>query len=268
MSISDEQKRRIRIAFPELISELDHRDTADTLSLVMDIVSNKIDGKDGKDAKPEEVATILKQDSDFIDSVKGKDGYTPIKNIDYFDGEDAKPLNEKEVLRKLISFIPDPIPGKDGSSDTPYKIIEKINSLENVLEFKILKNAPDFSPFEKRLGLLEKSNTLNPNGPIDQRWSGSGIGKVSHDNTLTGLGTPSSPLSVVGMSNSIYGEVPSGSGTTFTLARTPILGTVRLFRGGARQQEGIGNDYTILGATITLLIPLSIGEVLIVDYNY
>ena len=37
---------------------------------------------------------------------------------------------------------------------------------------------------------------------------------------------------------SVYGEVPSGSGTTFTLAHTPITGSVRLFRGGAGAPAG------------------------------
>ena len=64
----------------------------------------------------------------------------------------------------------------------------------------------------------------------------------------------------------VYEEIPSGSGTSFSLAHNPITGTVRIYRGGARQQNGI--DYIISGANITLMISLASGEVLLADYNY
>jgi hypothetical protein len=56
-------------------------------------------------------------------------------------------------------------------------------------------------------------------------------------------------------------------GTTLTLANTPVAGSVKLYRGGARQQAGIGKDYTISGATITLLTAAVSGEVLLADYR-
>jgi|SRR5450432_1571398 hypothetical protein len=52
----------------------------------------------------------------------------------------------------------------------------------------------------------------------------------------------------------VYNEVVSGSGTTFTLANTPVAGSVRLYSGGnsnpqsGRLLPGAGNDYTITGA--------------------
>lgn len=71
--------------------------------------------------------------------------------------------------------------------------------------------------------------------------------------------------------NFVYSEVPSGtingSNTSFSLANTPIAGTVRLYLNGLRQRAGAGNDYTISGATITMLTaPLS-GEYLEADYR-
>lgn len=65
----------------------------------------------------------------------------------------------------------------------------------------------------------------------------------------------------------VYEEIPSGSGTAFTLAHTPIVGTVRLYRGGARQAVSAG-DYSIVSAAITLSTSLSVGETLIADYSY
>lgn len=75
-------------------------------------------------------------------------------------------------------------------------------------------------------------------------------------------------LATLGLGNQVFGEVPSGSGTTFTLANIPAGGNIRLYRGGARQQVGLGNDYTLSGATITLAYGLSSGEVLLCDYSY
>ncbi len=68
-------------------------------------------------------------------------------------------------------------------------------------------------------------------------------------------------------------EVPTDSGdhTNFTLAHTPTAGSVKLYRGGTRQQAGNGKDYTLSGTTITLaniLIVSPVSEVLVVDYTY
>ena len=66
----------------------------------------------------------------------------------------------------------------------------------------------------------------------------------------------------------VVGEAVSGSGTTYTLANTPVTGSVHLFLNGVRQNAGAGNDYTISGATITFgTAPLS-GDVVLADYKY
>lgn len=98
--------------------------------------------------------------------------------------------------------------GKDGGPDTAQEIAGKLNTLEKSVDFKVLKNVPDFTPFEERLGSLEKSNTLASKGPIDQRWKGGGLSKVTTDSTLSGLGTSTSPLSVVSVT--ALGAVPIG----------------------------------------------------------
>lgn len=56
-----------------------------------------------------------------------------------------------------------------------------------------------------------------------------------------------------------------GAGTSFTLANTPVSGTLKLYRGGARQK--LTDDYTLSGVTITLLVALVGGEILIADYQ-
>lgn len=72
-------------------------------------------------------------------------------------------------------------------------------------------------------------------------------------------------------SNFIENEVPSGAidGTnmTFTLANTPVAGSVQLYLNGLRQKSGAGNDYTISGATITYLAAPKTGDMLTADYR-
>ena len=65
----------------------------------------------------------------------------------------------------------------------------------------------------------------------------------------------------------IYGETPTDSGDhlTFTLAHTPVSGTLTLYRSRARQN--LTEDYSISGKTITLTVAFdSANESLICDY--
>jgi len=62
----------------------------------------------------------------------------------------------------------------------------------------------------------------------------------------------------------VENEVVSGSGTSWTLANTPIAGSVKLYA-GTRLIPG-GNDYTISGASITTTNSYPAGS-LIADYR-
>lgn len=68
-------------------------------------------------------------------------------------------------------------------------------------------------------------------------------------------------------------EVPTDSGDhiNFTIAQTPLDGTFRLFRGGARQQSiGTSPDFTLTGKNLVLTTALDVanGEQIIVEYQY
>jgi hypothetical protein len=68
--------------------------------------------------------------------------------------------------------------------------------------------------------------------------------------------------------NFVDSEVVSGSGTTFTLAHTPVSGSLHLFNATARLWPGASpKDYTISGATITMNYSLATGA-LLADYRY
>lgn len=77
---------------------------------------------------------------------------------------------------------------------------------------------------------------------------------------------------VFGSSNFVFNEIPSGTvnGTnpTFTLANTPITGSVQLYVDGVHMNPGGSNDYTISSATITFLtgaIPQT-GDIILAAY--
>lgn len=58
----------------------------------------------------------------------------------------------------------------------------------------------------------------------------------------------------------------NGSNTTFTLANTPVANTECVYLNGLLQEPG-GNDYTISGATITMVTAPSTGDRLRVNYQ-
>lgn len=65
-------------------------------------------------------------------------------------------------------------------------------------------------------------------------------------------------------------ETPAGTvngvNTVFTLVKYPVNGSLKVFRGGARQR--VTEDYTLAGRTITFTIAPQVGEILLADYRY
>lgn len=76
-----------------------------------------------------------------------------------------------------------------------------------------------------------------------------------------------------GLSNSNFvdKETPTGlvngSNTAFGLANTPVAGSEHIYLNGMLQEAGAGNDYTISGATITMLTAPLTGEKIRVSYR-
>lgn len=109
-------------------------------------------------------------------------------------------------------------------------------------------------PLNKRMD--EISNTILAKGKIDQRWHGGGLSRVTTDSTLTGLGTPASPLSVAssgGLVKIMVSGTVNGSNQTFTVTKTPTW----LIVDGAWYEQKDNNDVTqwsAVGATITTQI--------------
>lgn len=93
---------------------------------------------------------------------------------------------------------------------------------------------------------------------------------ISGDATLSSAGVLTLGSTVVKTTSFVFNETPSGVvdgvNTEFVLADEPVSGTVQVFYDGVKMDEGVGNDYTISGDTITLeFAPLS-GDKIRVNY--
>ena len=141
---------------------------------------------------------------------KGDPGYTPIKGVDYKDGEDyvlteddkleiaqsiEVPIVEK-VIEKTKTIVEKPviteIVKEVAVTDEPKVIANKLNTLKEVLDVEVIKGHKDLL---SKKTFDEFQNKVYTKGQVDQRWHGGGLSRVSTDATLTGDGTPSNPLS-------------------------------------------------------------------------
>jgi len=216
---------------------------------------------------------------------KPEDGKTPVKGVDYFDGEPGDDADEEAIegritekllakiptLEQIVEKIPPPEKGDPGSPDTGTDIVNKLESLpeEERLDYDKLRNTPNIQALVRKLA----GDMAKPSKTSAQSYAISDMTDVSMQGIVAGQllqwdgrrFIPYTPVSVSGV-NQIFNEVPSGSGTSFTIANTPISGTLRLFRGGGRLTEG--TDYSSSGVNITLGVSLSVGEDFVADYNY
>ena len=103
-----------------------------------------------------------------------------------------------------------------------------------------------------RIIAVEEGSTNADHFFLSTANSGGTIGSTSI--TFTDVTPGTSGLT---NSNFVDKETPSGSingsNDTFTLANTPVAGSEHLYLNGILQESGGGNDYTISGATITML---------------
>ena len=107
----------------------------------------KLEVKDGKTPTPEELTNLILP---LIPEVK--DGYTPRKGVDFFDGK----------------------PGKNGSPDTPKQIKKKL--LQEGLSYEELKNLPDIPKLVRIHSQASKTVSIGELDNVD----------VSHTQTQSG----------------------------------------------------------------------------------
>lgn len=189
--------------------------------------------------------------------------------------------SDEKLLTLIKPLIPKVEPGKDGSPDTGDDIIKKINKADLLIEKSAIAGIEE----------LEKKVEEKTGNTVRVGWGAhplqvQGLGIVIDKNTRVLNFKGPSLTSVTRLPNGVVEVVIGGGGTgyvgeevptntgddlTFTLAHTPIAGTLRVYRGGARQASiGVTPDYSISGTTLTLSVALNsaAGELLFVDYQY
>lgn len=78
--------------------------------------------------------------------------------------------------------------------------------------------------------------------------------------TVAGAATPATE---------VRNEHPTDNGNgTYTLTHSPVSGSVQVYKNGIRLNPGAGNDYTISGSVITLLVDYDSSAVITADYLY
>lgn len=124
-----------------------------------------------------------------------KDGYSPIKGEDYFDGEKGEQGDKgdkgdsptKTFLKGLVKpLIPKPIKGDkgdsikgdkgdDGSPDKPKDIVKKLHTLENVLDVKVLKGLkPILKSIQESMRAVSKGGGGGMGLPVHEQFDGDG----------------------------------------------------------------------------------------------
>lgn len=201
---------------------------------------------------------------DFMDTHKGlfdsKMGEVDAKIASMKDGESPK---IEDIVPEVLKQMPE---YKETVLDSAEIIANKLESLEGEarLDAKAIKNLPEAikGVANAYAGVLTASALYSL---ADVDVSGIAIGQsIKWDGVRWIPYTPSG-----GGVTSVYNEAPADSGdhTNFTLAHAPATGTLRLYRGGARQSIA-ASDYTLVTNTITLSPVLQTGEILSADYNF
>jgi hypothetical protein len=91
---------------------------------------------------------------------------------------------------------------------------------------------------------------------------------LSGDATISNTGVVTVASSIQRTAGFVYEETPTGSingsNTAFTIANTPVAGSVRVYVNGLREKAT--TNFTVSGSTITMVTAPSTGDVLVVEY--
>lgn len=216
------------------------------------------DGKPGADVHKEEVVKAV---LDLIPLPKdGEDGKTP--EIDYAliirevskkvpkpkDGKDAI-IDYTRVIADVLKKVPKPKDGKDGKS-----IVGPAGK-------EGLDGSPDTADqIRDKLELLNKGSKLSIQAIED-------LPELLKNFIRVGSTSANRQAQYI---NFVDDETPDGiknsSNTKFTLAHTPVAGSLKVYRNGARQR--VTEDYTFSAQTITFTAAPDSDEIILVDYRY
>ncbi len=233
-------------------------------------------GDDGKDPTDEHLLELI---TPLIpDPIKGDDYILTEKDKKEIASKITVPVVEKIIEKtEVIKEQPIEIIKEVAVADTPDEIVNKVNSSEKLITKDKIEGLADIER-------IAKNNQVPSVGITTTIFSknGSLVGRAKNINIIEGSQMSVNMYQIGDTMNISFTSTASGGGGTavpeetptdtgdhinFTIAHTPLAGTFKLYRGGARQQSG-GVDYTLSGTTITLVNILQTGEVLLADYIY
>ena len=200
-------------------------------------LSKKIDG----DTRLEELRAELLAQIDSIELQKGDKGDAYI-----LTEEDKKQIAQtinvpvvERVIERIETIKETPIINETvrevALHETPEKIRDKLETLKG--DERLDKSAIK--------GLEELLSEMKFGSNAPQVFSGART-RFIDDETPTGT--------------------IDGANTIFVISKSPVAGSVKVFRGGARQR--ITEDYTLSNRTITFTIAPVTGEIILADYRY
>ncbi len=197
---------------------------------------NGWDGEDGEDGEPGPEGERGPQGLPGREGKEGKEG-KPGKPGE--KGKDGIPGKKGENGKDGKPGAQGP-KGEHGSPDTPEEMRDKLESLRKGKKLSIQA----IEGLAKILEAMNESRSYLVSGRRDS--SGSSSGTFKDDETPAGT--------------------INGVNTVFTIANTPLTGSLKVYRGGARQR--VTEDYTLIVKTITFTFAPQVGEVLLCDYRY
>lgn len=230
------------------------------------------------------IANVATLKGEKGDSIKGDKGDTPSKEelLGLIQPlipkvSDGKTPTKKELLsliKPLIPIVKDGldgigINGKDGSPDTPDEVVTKVNGATVKINPEQIKGLKQAMQEIDRYGTNPMGYASGGANQTTMLANGTRISDYFTElNFSTGLTASYSngriTITSAGGNTFIDNEVVSGSGTSFTLANTPIAGTVHVF--GLGQRLKLTTDYSISSTTITTVGTFNSGEI-IADYQ-
>lgn len=229
---------------------------------------------------------------------RGTDGYTPVKGKDYYTKSEIK-----ELIEKVRSMVKDGVDGKngkdgkdgksiagkdgkdgrdgrdgadgkngkDGTEITGEQIVAKHLALprEKRIDYEDLKNIPDFQSYVQNALMSRASNNIyvedegvriNNGNPVEVlNFTGAGV-------SVTYLNGRAIIQITGGAGNTPFQESGTISGTTISLAHTPVSGTFMLYINGQFQHPS--TDYSLAGTTVSGLPSTANGLSYTAIYEY
>ncbi len=137
--------------------------------------------------------------------------------------------------------------------DSPEEIAQKLNSLSGAIDSSVVKGVIQVKDFEELNNKFNKYVSGNKEriDTNDLRWHGGGLSAVAHDSTLSGTGSISNPLSVVG--NGAVFSLSRGWGAGVNPASTSYNDTTD---SGETVEASVGNIMPFAGTVRNLFIDI------------